>query len=81
MRSAVYSFAPHLQVAVVAIPYLCIVKPNNPTPVRRRLTLTHVGLGKDTPDGTELTSAIKVQSRKCFLVTPCFIRDPHIVLG
>ena len=35
----------HLRAAVKAIPHLCTVERNKPTPVRRRLRLTKDGLG------------------------------------
>ena len=64
--SAVYSFAPHSQVAVEAIPHSCVSDRNRPTPVRRRLNLTHAGLGKLISGGVGLTSFINVWSPKVF---------------
>ena len=52
------SFALHSQAAIRAIPHLCIVERNSPTPVRRRLSLTHAGLGKDISDSIELKPAM-----------------------
>ena len=58
--SAVCSFASHLQAAVETIPHLCVSERNKPTPVRRRLSLTHAGLGTLNPGGIGLTSSINV---------------------
>ena len=44
-----------LKAAVEVILPLCIVERNSPTLVRRRLSLTHAGLGKNILDGTQLT--------------------------
>ena len=64
MWSAVCSAAPHSQVAVRAIPHLCIVERKRPIPVRRRFSRTQAGLGSRIPEGGALTSAINVCSRE-----------------
>ena len=53
--SAVCSFAPRSQAAVEAMPYLCVSERNRPTSVRKRLSLTHAGLGRLITGGVELT--------------------------
>ena len=50
------------------MPKLCTVERNGPTPVQRRLSLTHVHLGKNIPGGAVLTSAMNKWSRKVFSV-------------
>ena len=66
----VCSSAPHSQAAVGAIPHLCPVERNKPTPVRRQLSLTQNinSLGRYIPSALELTSGIKVRTRE---VLPC----------
>ena len=64
--SAVCAFAPHSHAAIEAIPHLCISERNRPTPIRRRLSLTYIGLEKLNSVGIELTSLINVWSREAF---------------
>ena len=56
MWSAVCSSAPHLQTAVGAIPHLCTIERNKPTPVQRRLSLTQDVPGRYIPSRLGMTS-------------------------
>ena len=67
--SAVFSFAPHSQAAVGVVLILRIVDRNNSRPVQKRLSLTSACLGKNIPDGNELTSALSACSRNVFSPT------------
>ena len=78
--SAVCSFAPHSQAAVETIPYLGVSERNRPTPVLRRLSLTHADLEKSNPGGVGPTSLINLRNLENFLATPCSIVIPPIVL-
>ena len=60
--SAVCSEAPHSQFGEGARPHLCMDEWNRPTPVRRRLSLTHAARGKPIPTG--LGSVTKVSKRE-----------------
>ena len=73
-----FFFVPHSQIKVGATPYLCIFERNSPTPIRRQLSLTHAGLGKNISNGAALRSAIG--ATKCFFVTPCSICNLLILL-
>ena len=64
--------APHSHAAAGVVLYLCIIDQNSPTLVRRRLSLIQIGLGKDIPVGTKLTSAINEWSREVFSGHPKF---------
>ena len=64
--SEVCSFAPHSHAAVKTTPHLCFSKRNRSTPVRRQLSLTHVGLEKLNCGGVRLTPLINVWSREAF---------------
>ena len=57
IRSALCSCAPHSQYAMEAMPHLCIDDRKKPTPVRRRLSRTQVGLGSPIPDVRASTSS------------------------
>ena len=47
-------------------PFLCVSERNRPTPVRRRLSLTHAGLGKLNSGGVGITSVINIWSLEAF---------------
>ena len=64
--SALSSFAPHSQAADKAIPHLRVSERNRPTPIWRRLNLTHAGLGNLIPGGVALTSLINAWSLEAF---------------
>jgi len=65
MWSAVCSSASQLQFAEVTKPHLCIVERKSPTPVRRRFSLKHEGLGRVIP-GDERNKC--VEARCMFLL-------------
>ena len=71
---------PHLQAAAEPIPHMCVSERNRSTPVRRRLSLTHAGLGKLIPGGVGITFPIDLWSPEVFFATPCSIYIPPIVL-
>ena len=75
-----YSLTPHSEFEVDATLHLCIVERNIPTPVGKRLSLTHEGLGKDISDGTEPTSGMKAWSQDVVSCHPCFICNQPIAL-
>ena len=64
--SAFCFFAPHSQAAVEAVLHLCVSERNRPTPIRRRFSLTHAGLGKLNSGGVGLISSINVWSLEAF---------------
>ena len=58
----------------------CVFEQNRPTPVTRRLSLTHAGIGKLNPGGVGMTSLIMYGVKRRFLATPCSIYILHILL-
>ena len=74
--SAVCSFAPHSQASVNAISFLCIYERNRATSARRRLSLSHAGLGRLISSGVYLASLKTAWSLGAFFATPCFIYIP-----
>ena len=76
---SVCCIAPHSQAAARAISYVCIVEQNSLSPIQRRLSLTHAGLGKNICNGAVLTSAINEWSLEVFFITSCFICNLPIV--
>ena len=68
----------HSQAAIEAIPHLCVSEQNRPTPVWRRLSLTHAGLEKLNPGGIGLTSLINVwESRVFFCHSMFYLYSAH----
>jgi len=68
--STVCSSAPHLQFAECTKLHLCIVERNNPTPVRRRFSLTQEGLC--IPGGEGPGDGINVWRREVFFCHSIF---------
>ena len=68
--SAVCSMASHSQLGEGARPHLCMDEWNRPTPVRRRLSLTHAVRSKLIPTGLALVLGIKNGAWKYFHNTP-----------
>ena len=64
--SAVCSEAPHSQFGEGARPYLCIDVWNRPTPVRRRLSITHAARSKPISTGLALVPGTKARSLEAF---------------
>ena len=82
IRSALCSCAPHSQYAMEAMPHLCIDDRKKPTPVRRRLSRTQVGLGSPIPDVR--ASTVHHQKMNADVKRPpatqCFTCGPPILL-
>ena len=64
--SAVCLEAPHSQFGEGARPHLCMDEWNRPTPVRRRLSLTHAAQSKPIPTGLAPVSGTKARNLEAF---------------